>query len=84
MSIANRIVLAVLASAFITGTAVAQNAPPPQQPPGQSAMPMPQATHPPSKCKTKPNGCPKRKNQKKKNGTAGAAGTMPQPAPTHA
>ncbi len=81
MSIAYRIFIAALASAFITGTAMAQNAPPP----GQGAMPMPQATHPPSKCKTKPNGCPKRKNQqKKKNGTAGAAATMPQPAPTHA
>jgi hypothetical protein len=85
VSNAHRIFIAVLASAFITGTAMAQNAPPQQPPPGQGAMPAPQATHPPSKCKTKPNGCPKRKNQqKKKNGTAAAPGTMPQPAPTHA
>ena len=76
MSVAHRIFIAVLASAFVTGTAMAQNAPPPQQPPpGQGAMPAPQATHPPSKCKTKPNGCPKRKNQqKKKNGTGSRSG----------
>lgn len=43
---------------------------------------MPKANHEPSKCKTKPNGCPKRKNQKQK-AASGSTGAMPQPAPTH-
>ena len=82
MSNASRLLVAALAAALVTGTAMAQNAPPPQAPPAQGTSAMPKASNAPSKCKTKPNGCPKRKKQKQK-AAAGTTGAMPQPAPTH-
>ena len=79
MLIVSRALIVLMAVAFMsTGTTLAQNAPPPQQP-MTSGMPHPTSTHPPSKCKTKPNGCPKRKkNKPPKAGTTG----MPMPQPS--
>lgn len=76
----SRIVAGAACAVLIaTGASLAQNAPPPQ--PMATAPAKSKQTHPPSKCKTKPNGCPKRKKNKTTPPPAG--GTMPQPAPTH-